>query len=242
LRLGVNYQHLGGRGPGKVVYAPTAPSAPGLTNPKPIIPANRWTSINQSLNTLIGSVTAPPGIYPLDTGKVYQNVDVLGINGHIDWNLGPAVLTVIPAYQRVTQDSLVMPALYFSTNNYFNGAPSVSEGQTLEVRLGHADNRVKWVIGGYYFNEDQDSYNAVRLGRASDTAFIAKLNTRAYAAFGEATYSLTSRLRATAGLRYTDETKSSTATAMPSRAAWPVRRAVRPSAAPVKSSPRRVRG
>jgi iron complex outermembrane receptor protein len=49
------------------------------------------------------------------------------------------------------------------------------------------------VIGGYYFNEDQDSYNAVRLGRASDTAFIATLNTRAYAAFGEATYSLTDR-------------------------------------------------
>jgi len=208
LRLGVNYQHLGGRGPGKVVYEPTAPNAPGITNPQPIIPANRWTSINQSLNTLIGSVTAPPGIYPLDTSKVYQNVDVLGINGHIDWNLGPAVLTVIPAYQCVTQDSLVMPALYFGTNNYFTGAPSVSEGQTLEVRLGHADNRVKWVIGGYYFNEDQDSYNAVRLGRASDTAFIAKLNTRAYAAFGEATYSLTSRFRATAGLRYTDETKS----------------------------------
>ena len=208
LRLGMNFQHLGGRGPGKVVYAPFAPTAPGITTPRAILPDNRWTSINQSLNSLISTVVAPPGIYPLDTSKTYQNVDVLGINGHLDWNLGPAMLTIIPAFQRVTQDSLVMPALYFSTNNYFNGKPSVSEGQTLEVRLGHADKGLKWVVGGYVFNEDQNSYNAVRLGRASDTAFIAKLGTRAYAAFGEATVSLTDKFRATAGLRYTDETKS----------------------------------
>ena len=38
LRLGLNYQHLGGRGPGKVVYEPTAPTAPGLVNSQPIIP------------------------------------------------------------------------------------------------------------------------------------------------------------------------------------------------------------
>lgn len=207
IRLGLNYQHLGGRGPGKVVYEPTAPTAPGLTNSVPIIPADRWTSINNSLNSLISKVTAPPGIYPLDTSKTYQNIDVWGLNGHLEWNLGPATLTVIPAYQHIKVDSLALPALYFSTNNYFTGAPSTSDAETLEVRLGNANEKLKWVLGGYFFNEDQNSYNAVRLGRASDTAFVADLNTRAYAAFGEATYSLTERFRATAGIRYTDETK-----------------------------------
>jgi iron complex outermembrane receptor protein len=76
-----------------------------------------------------------------------------------------------------------MPALYFSTTNYFTGAPSTSDAETVEVRLGNANEKLKWVLGGYYFNEDQDSFNAVRLGRASDTAFVATLNTRAYAAF-----------------------------------------------------------
>ncbi|MGE4409427.1 MAG: TonB-dependent receptor [Sphingobium sp.] len=207
LRLGMNYQHLGGRGPGKVVYAPTAPSAPGLVNSQPIIPSDRWTSINDSLNDLISQVTAPPGIYPLDTSLTYQDVTVWGVNGHLDWDLGPAVLTVIPAYQRVSNDSLAMPALYFSTTNYFTGKPSTSDAQTLEVRLGHADDKVKWVLGGYFFNEDQNSYNTVSLGFVSDTAFIADLNTRAYAAFGELTYSLTDTLRVTGGLRYTNETK-----------------------------------
>lgn len=208
VRLGLNYQHLGGRGPGKVVYAPTAPTAPGLVNSQPIVPDDRWTSINGSLNALISQVTAPPGIYPLDTSKAYQNIDIWGVNAHVDWDLGPATLTVIPAYQRVKLDSLSLPALSFSTTNFFTGEPSISEAQTLEVRLGNANEKLKWVVGGYYFNEDQDSFNAVRLGRASDTAFIADLNTRAYAVFGEATYSLTERLRATGGIRYTDETKS----------------------------------
>lgn len=208
LRLGFNYQHLGGRGPGKVAWEPTAPNAPGITNPQPILPAKRWTSINATINGLIATVTAPPGIYPLDTSKTYQNIDVWGVNAHAEWDLGPATLTVIPAYQHIRLDSLVMPALYFSTNNFFTGAPSTSDAQTLEVRLGNATDKLKWVLGGYYFNEDQDSYSAVRLGRASDTAFIAKLNTRAYAAFAEATFSVTDQLRLTGGLRYTDESKS----------------------------------
>jgi hypothetical protein len=115
-----------------VVYEPTAPTAPGLTNSQPIIPADRWTSINGTLNSLISKVIAPPGIYPLDTSKTYQNIDIWGINGHLEWNLGPATLTVIPAYQHVKLDLLVMPALYFSTTNYFTGAPSTSDAERLK--------------------------------------------------------------------------------------------------------------
>lgn len=208
LRLGLNYQHIGGRGPGKVIYAPTAPNAPGITTPQPILPDDRWTSIGDTLNALIAQTTAPPGIYPLDMSETYQDMDVWGVNAHLDWDLGPATLTIIPAYQSVSIDSLALPALYFSTNNPFTDDPSTSDTQTLEVRLGHADDRLKWVLGGYFFNEDQDSYSAVRLGFASDTAFVAKLNTRSYAAFGELTYSLTDTLRLTGGLRYTNETKT----------------------------------
>jgi iron complex outermembrane receptor protein len=208
LRLGLNYQHLGGRGPGAVVYAPTAPNAPGITNPQPIIPDDRWTSINDSLNGLIARVTTPAGIYPLDTSKTYQNITIWGVNAHLDWDLGPAKLTIIPAYQRVEMDSLAMPALYFNTINEFTGAPSTSDAKTLEVRLGGANDKLKWVVGGYYFREDQDSFNAIRLGFASDTAFVANLSTEAYAAFGELTYSLTDALRVTGGLRYTDEKKT----------------------------------
>lgn len=207
LRFGVNYQHVGGRGPGKVVWDPTAPTAPGITNPQPITPKDRWTAIGDSLNGLIGQVTAPPGVYPIDTSKAYQDLDVWGVNAHIDWDLGPATLTIIPAYQRVVNDSVSYPTFFFSTVNAFNNAPSTSDAQTLEVRLGNANDKAKWVVGAYFFNEDQNSYNSVRMGRAVDTNFIADLNTRAYAAFGELTYSLADSFRLTGGLRYTDETK-----------------------------------
>lgn len=208
LRLAGNYQHLGGRGHGQVIYAETAPNGPGITNPQPILPEDRWTSINDTFNTLTGQLTAPPGPYKIDTSKVRQDIDSWGISGHLDWDLGPATLTIIPAYQRVVNDSQSYPALSFLSVNPYTGEPTASDAQTLEVRFGNSDGPVTWVVGGYFFNEDQASLNEVSLGRASDTAFVGDLNTRAYAAFGEVTYSLTDSFRLTGGLRYTDETKS----------------------------------
>lgn len=207
LRVGANYQHIGGRGHGQVIYAPFAPTGPGLPG-EPIVPANRWTSINDSLNGLIGDLLGPPGTYPIDTSLIRQDIDAWGVNAHVDWNLGPATLTIIPAYQRVVNDSVSYPTLNFVTYNPYTSQPTTSDAETLEVRLGNPSGPLVWVVGGYFFNEDQKSFNEVRLGFVSDTAFAADLNTRAYAAFGEATYSITDSLRFTLGLRYTDETKT----------------------------------
>ena len=207
IRFGANYQHLGGKGHGQVIYAPTAPNVPGLPG-TPILPDDRWTSIEGPLNVLLGRLLAPPGAYLLDSDVIQQDVDAWGVNMHLDWDLGPATLTVIPAYQRVVNDSRSLPTLSFDTQNPYTGDPSTSDAQTLEVRLGNADGPLVWVLGGYYFNEDQDSLNEVSIGRASDTTFVAKLNTNALAAFGELTYSVSDSFRVTAGLRYTDETKS----------------------------------
>lgn len=207
LRFGANYQHLGGRGHGQVIYAPFAPNGPGLPG-DPIVPEDRWTSINDSLNDLIGQLLGPPGTYPVDTSLVQQDIDAWGINGHFDWDLGPATLTIIPAYQRVVNNSQSFPTLNFVTREAYSGRPSTSDTETLEVRLGNADGPFVWVVGGYYFHEKQDSLNEVRLGFVSDTDFVADLGTKAYAAFGEGTYSLTDDLRFTVGLRYTDETKT----------------------------------
>lgn len=207
LRLLGNYQHHGGRGHGQVIYAKTPPNGPGIVDPQPILPDDRWTSINDSFNDLISQLVAPPGPYLIDTQRVRQDIDVWGVSGHLDWDLGPATLTIIPAYQRVVNVSQSYPALSFLSIDPYSGEPTTSDAQTLEVRLGNSSGPLTWVLGGYYFNEDQDSLNEVALGFVSDTTFIADLNTRAYAMFGEATYSLTDTFRVTAGLRYTDETK-----------------------------------
>ncbi|MCB2065183.1 MAG: TonB-dependent receptor [Erythrobacter sp.] len=207
LRVLANYQHLAGTGHGQVIYAETAPNGPGIV-PVPILPADRWTSINDSLNDLIGDLLGPPGVYPIDTRLLDQDVTAWGVSAHLDWDLGPATLTIIPAYQRVVNASQSFPTLSFNTVDPYTGDPSTSNGHTLEARLGNSDGPLVWVVGGYFFNEDQHSVNEVALGFVSDTAFDAQLNTRAYAAFGEATYSVTDAFRLTAGLRYTDETKT----------------------------------
>ena len=206
-RITGNYQHLGGRGHSQVIYAPTAPNGPGIT-PAPIIPDDRWTSIAPSFNTLAARLTAPPGVYPINIDLLHQDVEAWGVSGHFDWDLGGATLTVIPAYQRVVNASQSFPVLSFKTIDPYSGKPSTSNGKTLEVRLGNSSGPLVWVLGGYYFDEQQNSRNEVSLGLASDTTFIGELGTRAYAAFGEMTYSVTDALRFTLGLRYTDETKT----------------------------------
>ena len=206
-RITGNYQHLGGRGHSQVIWAPTAPNGPGIT-PAPILPADRWTSIEASFNSLASRLTAPPGVYPLNLNLLHQDVEAWGVSGHFDWDLGGATLTVIPAYQRVVNASQSFPTLSFNTTNPYTGEPSTSNAHTLEVRLGNSEGPLVWVVGGYFFNEDQKSRNEVALGRASDTTFVGDLGTEAYAAFGELTYSFTDTLRLTLGLRYTDETKT----------------------------------
>ena len=206
LRLSGNYQHLGGRGHGQVVDQATAAKLPGAT---PIVPGNAWTSISDSENAYIAAGTAlPPGVYPINTQTIHQSVDVYGIAGHVDWDLGPATLTFIPAYQSVINGSKSIPTLNFDTTEYFSGKPSTSDTESFELRFAHNGAKAKWVVGGYYFNEDQNSYNSVRLGFVSDTDFIAKLNNKGIAAFGQLTYAVTDALRLTGGLRYTHETKS----------------------------------
>ncbi|WP_374526685.1 TonB-dependent receptor [Novosphingobium sp.] len=205
VRLAGNYQHLGGRGHGQVVYQPTAAVLKGAT---PIVPSDPWTSINDSLNTYISALVAPPGVYHIDTQTVRQDLDVWGVYAHVDWDLGPATLTFIPAYQRVVNSTKSIPTLNFETVDYFTGAPSTSDTQSLELRLANQSDKLTWVLGGYFFNEDQNSNNSVRLGFVSDTNFLAKLNNKGVAAFGQLTYSVTDALRLTGGLRYTHETKS----------------------------------
>lgn len=205
IRFAANYQHLGGRGHGQVVYQPTAAVLPGAT---PIVPSDPWTSINDSLNSYISKLVAPPGVYRIDTQTVRQDLDAWGAYAHVDWDLGPATLTFIPAYQRVVNKTKSIPTLNFETTEFATGAPSTSDTQSVELRLANQTDKLTWVLGGYFFNEDQNSNNSVRLGFVSDTDFVAKLNNKGIAAFGQLTYSVTDALRLTGGLRYTHETKS----------------------------------
>ena len=98
--------------------------------------------------------------------------------------------------------------------NYTGGFANfnvVDEPQTsVETRLtSNGDTRLKYVAGFFFFNSTHDAIYGVEYGpRVTQTYIDAEQHDTSYAGFGQATYSLTSKLRVIGGLRYTYENKT----------------------------------
>ena len=111
--------------------------------------------------------------------------------------------------------------------NFFGGAlgaerldnfsQSISSNNSLsnfhELRFFNDSEPFKYSLGGNYFDESQRTFNS---SVADNNSFFQgqEFNTRtrseAYAFYGDGTYSITDKLRFTAGIRYTNDTKSRT--------------------------------
>jgi iron complex outermembrane receptor protein len=121
-------------------------------------------------------------------------------------NLGFATLTVLPSYRDATlHDRHYFPGFYVADNEH-------DRQTSLEARLSNEGDRLKWVLGGFYFNEHQSNTDGrplqeVLQGVTTQNAEDMDLHIRSYAAFGEATFKVTDRFRITGGLRYTYERK-----------------------------------
>jgi len=83
-----------------------------------------------------------------------------------------------------------------------------AEQTSVEVRLSsNEDQKLRYVIGGFYFGENQETLNFFRQGNISTTRFTPRLNTESVAAFGQLTFDLSDSLRLVAGGRFTREDK-----------------------------------
>src|SRR5690606_1103773 len=74
-------------------------------------------------------------------------------------------------------------------------------------RLGNDGATLKWVAGLYYFDEDQTQLYNLQARPIQESTVDTPIFTRSYAAFGEATYSLTDTLRVIGGLRWSRDEK-----------------------------------
>lgn len=195
LRLSGNYQHTGGRGVGGI-----------LTQP-----ASSQKFLGATDNPLVEQIfraepfLGPLNIVPQKDG--FLNIDVYSIAAELNWNLGFATLTVLPAYRESKLRGLQYTPGFSVFNNEHNRQTSV------EVRLGNSGDRLKWVLGGYFFNEQTTNLDGnptliVNQGVNAQVSRSLDARTRSYAAFGQATYSVTDNFRVTGGLRYTYERKS----------------------------------
>ncbi len=126
-----------------------------------------------------------------------------GLSAQVDGDLGFAKLTVIPAWRKSDADfRTYLPG--------FRGEIKDNAEQTsVEARLASSNGGpLSYVLGAFYFNEDQDTLNYFRQGKLSTTRFTPKLSTESAAAFGQLTFAVTDALRLIAGGRYTHEKKS----------------------------------
>jgi iron complex outermembrane receptor protein len=183
LLLNADAASLTGRGPG-FVYGPRRPGS------------DPWEGVLAPAAQAYLATFNP--VVPR-TADVGQDNHYWNVSAELNADLGFATLTVLPAFRHMNYDDLNYLAFIIDQQ-------SNSDQRSVEVRLASQNDFIKWVGGLYYFNEKLTANTTVD---ASDLIqhvghqFLP--TTKSYAAFGQATLSVTDALRLIAGARYTSD-------------------------------------
>ncbi|MGW8204958.1 TonB-dependent receptor (plasmid) [Sphingomonas bisphenolicum] len=203
-----DYYHQGGKGGGAVLLPSKAFAVPSVDDRVSISDPRAIAAINGYASTLF----APPfcaggfiasGCIENARSDGYLDNHFYGLSAQVDGDMGFATLSVIPAWRK-------------SEANFRTYLPGFrgeiqdnAEQMSLEARLTSAsDQRLRYVLGAFFFNEQQDTLNYFRQGRISTTRFTPRLKTQSLAAFGQLTFDISDDLRLIGGGRYTREDKS----------------------------------
>ncbi|HEY7642999.1 MAG TPA: TonB-dependent receptor [Steroidobacteraceae bacterium] len=146
-----------------------------------------------------------------------NDFDTFGAALTVSWELPFGTLRSISAYRNL-RSGFNFDGDYSATmliGGYARRQKSDQYSEELQLFGTAAAERLKWLIGGYYFDEDTFgqvevlSVFALPAGRYPLlTDNYGPTDTKNYAAFGQATYDLTARVHLTAGARWTKEDKS----------------------------------
>jgi iron complex outermembrane receptor protein len=127
----------------------------------------------------------------------------------ISYDLGGVTLKSVTAYQkhRFAQIADVDgTSLLYATVDFLEDSPATTQ----ELTLSGSSSAFDWVVGAWYMDDEARALMRFQLpgvGRPP-FAFDYTQKTKAFAVFGQATYSVTDSLRVTAGLRYSEEKKT----------------------------------
>jgi iron complex outermembrane receptor protein len=156
----------------------------------------------------------PPNAVP---EQGYSHKTTEGVSADLSWDLGPATLYYLGAHRSYQQDALanfyyrVAPTLALGVRQNFSGDYAQNSH---ELRLAtNGDGPLSAQAGLYYFREKSSQTYTFRdlepLGLPPYYVFPhGPTIATSKAVFGQATYRITDQLRATAGARYTDDSKS----------------------------------
>jgi iron complex outermembrane receptor protein len=191
LRLIGEASHEQGPGDNFVLLNPNEPNS------------DKWLGAANPVANAVISAAAPLQILlRSDDNKLER--DLWNIGAELNWDLGFATLTVLPAYRHLETESV----------SYDGGLQlnyeETSKQSSVETRLAHDSGTLKWLLGAFYFDNDRDVYNMIDSNPLSQRSLqvFPTIGSESYALFADGTVSLAERLRLIGGVRYTDERKT----------------------------------
>jgi iron complex outermembrane recepter protein len=138
----------------------------------------------------------------------YSNSDIWGTSVTVDWNLSAVEVVAISAYRHLLSD--------FQRD--FDGTPLLiahftdrfeqwQASQEVQLKGAAFDDRLKWILGGYYFKEKVDNLNNVAFTPVTVLSG-GLIDNESEAFFAQGTFNATERFAITAGARYTRDSKT----------------------------------
>lgn len=210
-------------------YLRTVPGAPGLAgndrNDQNDVsgrlqvlfkPTERLSITARGDFTHLGGAGTAANAYPLPTGNPYESTAKLNVSrddrifgGGIEANydLDFATLTYLAGYRELKLN--IVSENLTPGNNRPVYVKNRQKSSSHELRLAGETAGLEWVVGAYLFNEKNiDDVNISLAGGTVLKILQNPIKAHSFALFGQGTYSVTDKLRLTAGLRYTEDTKS----------------------------------
>ncbi|KCZ86017.1 TonB-dependent receptor [Hyphomonas adhaerens MHS-3] len=187
--------------------------------------AGRFTDDPAVLYTLLD----PGGVDQYDTdnllesyatGDNYVEVDIWGISGTAEWELGNSTLSSISSFRSSEIANLGdLDGTPFSILTEYDDISQEQFSQELRLSGTSMDGKLNYTSGLFYLTEDADQY--INVDILSDLPVLpapgildrivsANQKQESYAAYGQADYTLNEKWSVTGGLRYTYEEKKAT--------------------------------
>jgi iron complex outermembrane receptor protein len=156
---------------------------------------------------------SPSDFFSYGTGPNSSRGRLWGSALTLNLDAGWAALKSITAYRHNDVDSELDPDNSpITVIDAYDSTQQHQVSQELQATGKSLDDRLSWVFGLYYFTEDASNRTAYPLltpllGDSASFSNIYSIVNDSIAAYGQGSYSLTKKLRVTAGIRFTRDDK-----------------------------------
>jgi iron complex outermembrane receptor protein len=197
---------------------PTLGAVTRVNCPSGTITRSRYscTGLRTDRSNLVGFFTGDKQNFPLG-----NEVQAYSVTSNLGWNTGLGALNFITGWRDLSQEFALD---FFNDPAPTGGFTIANDGDheqfTQEIKLTGSSDRIAFVTGVYYLDEDNttdfgDLFVVRPLNDISQPALLTLIledrildnTTKAWAGYGQVDFNLTDRLTLTGGVRYTDEEK-----------------------------------